>query len=70
MARNGEAARTAGVKELTIRGIILGALITVPAGWTFAIAEAEYRGRARLYAGATAVDPRIADRTSPEFKHS
>ena len=31
----------------------VGALITVPAGWTFAIAEAEYRGRARLYAGAT-----------------
>jgi hypothetical protein len=33
----------------------VGALITVPAGWTFAIAEAEYRGRARLYSGATAL---------------
>jgi hypothetical protein len=33
----------------------IGALITVPAGWTFAIAEAEYRGRARLTSGATAL---------------
>jgi hypothetical protein len=33
----------------------VGVLVTVPAGWTFAIAEAEYRGRARLYAGATAL---------------
>ncbi|GAB7039048.1 MULTISPECIES: DUF4360 domain-containing protein [Catenuloplanes] len=31
----------------------IGVLITVPAGWTFAIAEAEYRGRARLHPGAT-----------------
>jgi hypothetical protein len=31
----------------------VGVLVTVPAGWTFAIAEAEYRGRARLQAGAT-----------------
>jgi hypothetical protein len=30
-------------------------LVTVPAGWTFAIASAEYRGRARLDAGATAL---------------
>jgi hypothetical protein len=28
-------------------------LVTAPAGWTFAIAEADYRGRARLYSGAT-----------------
>jgi hypothetical protein len=28
-------------------------LVTVPAGWTFAIASADFRGRARLYAGAT-----------------
>lgn len=33
----------------------VGVLVTVPAGWTFAIAEAEYRGRARLSAGATAL---------------
>jgi hypothetical protein len=33
----------------------IGVLVTVPAGWTFAIAEAEYRGRARLHAGATAL---------------
>lgn len=31
----------------------LGVLVTVPAGWTFAVAEADYRGRARLYSGAT-----------------
>jgi hypothetical protein len=31
----------------------IGVLVTVPAGWTFAVAEADYRGRARLYAGAT-----------------
>jgi hypothetical protein len=31
----------------------IGVLVTVPAGWTFAIAEADYRGRARLYGGAT-----------------
>ena len=30
-------------------------LVTTPAGWTFAIASAEYRGRARLDAGATAL---------------
>lgn len=30
-------------------------LVTVPPGWTFAIATAEYRGRARLDAGATAL---------------
>jgi hypothetical protein len=33
----------------------IGVLVTVPAGWTFAVAEAEYRGRARLSAGATAL---------------
>jgi hypothetical protein len=33
----------------------VGVLVTVPAGWTFAIAEADYRGRARLYSGATAL---------------
>ena len=33
----------------------VGALVSVPAGWTFAIAEAQYRGRARLAAGATAL---------------
>ena len=33
----------------------VGALITVPAGWTFAIAKAEYRGRARLADGASAL---------------
>ncbi|GID94306.1 hypothetical protein Adi01nite_37180 [Amorphoplanes digitatis] len=33
----------------------IGVLVTVPAGWSFAIAEAEYRGRARLYSGATAL---------------
>lgn len=32
----------------------VGALVTVPAGWTFAVAQADYRGRARLTAGATA----------------
>ena len=31
----------------------IGVLVTVPAGWTFAIAEADYRGRARLAGGAT-----------------
>lgn len=31
----------------------LGVVVSVPAGWTFAIAEASYRGRARLAAGAT-----------------
>ncbi|GAB3796062.1 DUF4360 domain-containing protein [Micromonospora zhanjiangensis] len=31
----------------------VGVLVGVPSGWTFAIAEAEYRGRARLAAGAT-----------------
>ncbi|HEX9999661.1 MAG TPA: DUF4360 domain-containing protein [Actinoplanes sp.] len=31
----------------------IGVLVTVPAGWTFAIAEANYRGRAKLAAGAT-----------------
>jgi len=33
----------------------IGVLVTIPAGWTFAIAEADYRGRARLYSGATAL---------------
>jgi hypothetical protein len=33
----------------------VGVLVTVPAGWTFAVAEADYRGRARLYSGATAL---------------
>jgi uncharacterized protein DUF4360 len=31
----------------------IGALVTVPAGWTFAVARADYRGRARLASGAT-----------------
>ena len=31
----------------------IGVVVGVPAGWTFAIAEAEYRGRARLASGAT-----------------
>ena len=31
----------------------IGALVTVPAGWTFAVAKADYRGRARLASGAT-----------------
>ncbi|GAA4457525.1 DUF4360 domain-containing protein [Phytohabitans houttuyneae] len=30
-------------------------LVTVPPGWTFAVASAEYRGRARLDSGATAL---------------
>ncbi|MFC7531649.1 DUF4360 domain-containing protein [Actinoplanes sp. GCM10030250] len=30
-----------------------GVVVTAPAGWTFAIAEANYRGRARLSSGAT-----------------
>ncbi len=33
----------------------IGVLVTVPAGWTFAVAEADYRGRARLHSGATAL---------------
>jgi hypothetical protein len=33
----------------------VGVLVTVPAGWTFAVAEADYRGRAKLYSGATAL---------------
>ena len=33
----------------------IGVVVSVPAGWTFAVAEADYRGRARLYAGATAL---------------
>ncbi|MDG4832934.1 DUF4360 domain-containing protein [Solwaraspora sp. WMMD1047] len=31
----------------------LGVLVKVPAGWTFAVAAADYRGRARVPAGAT-----------------
>ena len=31
----------------------VGVLVNIPAGWTFAIAEANYRGRARLQAGST-----------------
>ncbi|WJK40456.1 DUF4360 domain-containing protein [Solwaraspora sp. WMMA2056] len=31
----------------------LGVLVKVPAGWTFAVATADYRGRARIPAGAT-----------------
>lgn len=31
----------------------LGVVLTVPAGWTFAVAAVDYRGRARLSAGAT-----------------
>jgi hypothetical protein len=33
----------------------IGVVVTVPAGWTFAIAEADYRGRASLHSGASAV---------------
>jgi hypothetical protein len=33
----------------------IGVVVTVPAGWTFAIAEADYRGRAGLHSGASAV---------------
>lgn len=29
--------------------------VNIPSGWTLAVAEADYRGRARLYAGATAL---------------
>lgn len=35
------------------RNCQVGVVVTVPAGWTFAIAEADYRGRARLNSGAT-----------------
>lgn len=35
------------------RNCQLGVLVSIPAGWTFAIAEAEYRGRAKLEDGAT-----------------
>ncbi|WP_181444964.1 DUF4360 domain-containing protein [Micromonospora endophytica] len=31
----------------------LGVVVTVPAGWTFAVAAVDYRGRARVAAGAT-----------------
>ncbi|WFE19679.1 DUF4360 domain-containing protein [Solwaraspora sp. WMMD937] len=31
----------------------LGVLVKVPAGWTFAVATADYRGRARIPSGAT-----------------
>ncbi|MEV6597175.1 DUF4360 domain-containing protein [Actinoplanes sp. NPDC051346] len=31
----------------------VGVLVTVPAGWTFAVAQAEYKGRAKLNSGAT-----------------
>jgi hypothetical protein len=31
----------------------VGVQVAVPAGWTFAVAEADYRGRARLHSGAT-----------------
>jgi hypothetical protein len=33
----------------------IGVVVTVPAGWTFAIAEADYRGRASIHAGASAL---------------
>jgi len=33
----------------------VGVQVTIPDGWTFAVAEATYRGRARLQAGATAL---------------
>ncbi|MFI5494819.1 DUF4360 domain-containing protein [Actinoplanes sp. NPDC051859] len=31
----------------------LGVLVTVPAGWTFAVAQTEYRGRLKINGGAT-----------------
>jgi len=50
-------AEAGGNAEATARrkNCQIGVLVTVPAGWTFAIAEAEYRGRARLYSGASAL---------------
>jgi uncharacterized protein DUF4360 len=33
----------------------VGVVVNTPAGWTFAVAEADYRGRARLSSGATAL---------------
>lgn len=50
-------AEAGGGADLTDRrkNCQVGVLVTVPAGWTFAIAQADYRGRARLNAGATAL---------------
>ena len=50
-------AEAGGGAEATARrkNCQVSVLVTVPAGWTFAIAEADYRGRARLYSGATAL---------------
>jgi len=50
-------AEAGGTADATARrkNCQIGVLVTVPAGWTFAVAEADYRGRARLYAGATAL---------------
>jgi len=50
-------AEAGGGADLTDRrkNCQIGVLVNVPAGWTFAVAEADYRGRARLYSGATAL---------------
>ncbi|MDQ7911282.1 DUF4360 domain-containing protein [Phytohabitans sp. ZYX-F-186] len=50
-------AEAGGTADLTDRrkNCQAALLVTVPAGWTFAIAEAEYRGRIRLDSGATAL---------------
>lgn len=50
-------AEAGGGADLTDRrkNCQLGVLVSIPAGWTFAVAEADYRGRARLYSGATAL---------------
>jgi uncharacterized protein DUF4360 len=50
-------AEAGGGAEATARrkNCQISVLVSVPAGWTFAIAEANYRGRARLYTGATAL---------------
>ena len=50
-------AEAGGGAEATARrkNCQISVLVTVPAGWTFAIAEADYRGRARLHSGAAAL---------------
>lgn len=49
------AAEAGGGAETTARrrNCQLGVVVGVPAGWTFAVAEVDYRGRARLLSGAT-----------------
>lgn len=48
-------AEAGGTAEATDRrkNCQVSVVVSVPAGWTFAIAEADYRGRVRLSAGAT-----------------